>query len=112
VDGIELGMVTCVAGIVSISDHGSMRAYYLEDGSAGRLRTTLFQESETSRHLLETHNYVRVVGRLDVFNNITELRATHMRPVLDMHEPFFPFSRGNGRITVQREALSPVPCTH
>jgi hypothetical protein len=45
--------VTCVAGIVSISDHGSMRTYYLEDGSAGRLRTTCFQESETSRHPLE-----------------------------------------------------------
>lgn len=45
--------VTCVAGIVSISDHGPMRTYYLEDGSAGRLRTTWFHESETSRHLLE-----------------------------------------------------------
>lgn len=46
--------VTCVAGIVAIRDHGSMKAYYLEDGSAGRLRTTWFQESETaSRHLGE-----------------------------------------------------------
>jgi hypothetical protein len=35
------------------------------------------------------HNYVRVVGRLDVYNNTTELRVTHIRPVLDMHEPFF-----------------------
>jgi len=93
VDGIELGVVTCVAGIVAIKDHGSMKAYFLEDGSAGRLRTTWFQGSESGHHLgeqpLETHNYVRVVGRLDVFNNVTELRATHIRPVLDMHEPFF-----------------------
>lgn len=93
VDGIELGVVTCVAGIVSISDHGSMTAYYLEDGSAGRrLRATWFHESGTSRQLgeqLETHSYVRVVGWLDTFNNITELKAMHIRPVLDMHEPFY-----------------------
>jgi len=91
VDGVELGVVTCVASIVTIRDHGSMKAYYLEDGSGGRLRATWFQESETSlgEQPLETHKYVRVVGRLDVYNNTTELRATHIRPVLDMHEPFF-----------------------
>lgn len=32
---------------------------------------------------------MRVVGRLDIYNDTTELRATHIRPVLDMHEPFF-----------------------
>jgi hypothetical protein len=30
-----------------------MKAYYLEDGSGGRLRVTCFQESETSHHLGE-----------------------------------------------------------
>ncbi|KAI9466312.1 hypothetical protein BJY52DRAFT_1241222 [Lactarius psammicola] len=92
VDGIELGVVTCVAGIVAISDHGSMKAYYLEDGSAGRLRTTWSHELETRRQFgerLEMHTYVRVVGQLDAYNNITSLRAMQIRPVLDMHEPFF-----------------------
>ncbi|KAN0140732.1 hypothetical protein V8E53_001176 [Lactarius tabidus] len=92
VDGVELGVITCVAGIVAISSHGSMKTYYLEDGSGGRLCAIWFQEPETSRHLgeqpLEMHNYVRVVGRLEVYNNTTELRVTHIRPVLDMHEPF------------------------
>ncbi|KAH9180655.1 hypothetical protein EDB89DRAFT_51855 [Lactarius sanguifluus] len=64
VDNIELGVVTCVAGIVAISDHGSMTAYSLEDGSAGRLRTTWSRESETSEQF-KTHTYVRVVGHLD-----------------------------------------------
>jgi hypothetical protein len=69
-----------------------MKVYYLEDGSAGRLRTIWFHESETSRQLgeqqLETQIYVRVVGRLDAYNNNTELRAIRIRPILDMHEPF------------------------
>jgi len=34
---------------------------------------------------------VRVVGQLDAYNNITSLKAMHIRPVLDMHEPFFHF---------------------
>ncbi len=52
--------VTCVAGIVAISDHGSMKAYYLEDGSAGRLRTTWSHELETSRHFGKQLEYVRI----------------------------------------------------
>lgn len=54
--------VTCVASVVAIRDHGSMKAYYLEDGSAGRLRTTLFQESETASHHLgeQLLEYVRI----------------------------------------------------
>jgi hypothetical protein len=53
--------VTCVAGIVAISDHGSMKVYHLEDGSAGRLRTIWFHESETSRQLGERQlEYVRI----------------------------------------------------
>ena len=35
------------------------------------------------------HVYVRVIGRLKTFNGINELQATHIRPVRDMHEPFF-----------------------
>jgi len=31
------------------------------------------------------------MGQLDAYNNTTELRATHIRPVLDMHEPFLHF---------------------
>ncbi|KAI9446355.1 hypothetical protein H4582DRAFT_553202 [Lactarius indigo] len=92
VDDIELGVVTCVAGIVAISDYGSMTAYHLEDGSAGRLRTTWSRESETSRQFggqFGMHTYVRVVGQLDAYNHITTLKAMHIRPVLDMHEPFF-----------------------
>lgn len=59
--------VTCVAGVVAIRDHGSMKAYYLEDGSGGRLRVTWFQESETSRHLGEQPlEYVR----LSVFQSL------------------------------------------
>jgi hypothetical protein len=53
--------VTCVASIVAIRDHGSMKVYYLEDGSAGRLRTIWFHESETSRQLGEQQlEYVRI----------------------------------------------------
>jgi hypothetical protein len=34
--------------------------------------------------------YIRVMGWLKVFNRTrNELKATHIRPVLDMHEPFF-----------------------
>lgn len=35
--------------------------------------------------------YVRVTGRLKVFNSTNELNAIQIRPVLDMHEPFFHF---------------------
>lgn len=53
--------VTCVAGIVGISDHGAMKVYYLEDGSAGRLRAIWFHESEISRQLGEQQlEYVRI----------------------------------------------------
>ena len=38
-----------------------MKSYYLEDGSAGRLRTIWFHESETSRQLGEQQlEYVRM----------------------------------------------------
>jgi hypothetical protein len=30
-----------------------------------------------------------VIGQLTVYNGINKLEATHIRPVLDMHEPFF-----------------------
>jgi hypothetical protein len=33
--------------------------------------------------------YVRVIGQLKGFNGINELMATHIRLVVDMHEPFF-----------------------
>lgn len=53
--------VTCVASVVAIRDHGSMKVYYLEDGSAGRLRTIWFHESEISRQLGEQQlEYVRI----------------------------------------------------
>ncbi|KAH9005261.1 hypothetical protein EDB86DRAFT_3071822 [Lactarius hatsudake] len=106
VDGIELGVVTCVAGIVATSDHGSMTAYYLEDGSAGRLRTTWSRESETSEQF-ETHTYIRVVGHLDAYNNITTLKATHIRPVLDMHEPFFHFLEAMVALIYKQKSSAP-----
>ncbi|KAI0306471.1 hypothetical protein B0F90DRAFT_756978 [Multifurca ochricompacta] len=68
-----------------------MKVFYLEDGSAGRLRTSWLLGSgspELEDHL-RVHIYVRVVGRLSAYNGINELKATHIRPVLDMHEPFF-----------------------
>ncbi|KAH9079518.1 hypothetical protein EDB83DRAFT_1280915 [Lactarius deliciosus] len=108
VDDIELGVVTCVAGIVATSDHGSMTAYYLEDGSAGRLRTTWSRESETSEQF-ETHTYVRVVGHLDAYNNITTLKATHIRPVLDMHEPFFHFLEAMVALISKQKSSAPPP---
>lgn len=106
VDDIELGVVTCVAGIVAISDHGTMTAYYLEDGTAGRLRTTWSRESETSEQF-ETHTYVRVVGHLDAYNNITTLKAMHIRPVLDMHEPFFHFLEAMVALISKQKSSAP-----
>ena len=31
------------------------------------------------------------MGRLKVFNGVNQLNAEQIRPVLDMHEPFFHF---------------------
>ncbi|KAH9063335.1 hypothetical protein EDB87DRAFT_170700 [Lactarius vividus] len=110
VDDIELGVVTCVAGIVAISVNDSMTVYHLEDGSTGRLRTTWSRESETSRQFGEqfaTHTYVRVVGHLDAYNSNISLRAKHIRPVLDMHEPFFHFLEA--MVALISKQKSPAP---
>lgn len=32
---------------------------------------------------------MRVIGRLNAFNGVNRLKASHMRLVTDMHEPFF-----------------------
>ncbi|KAI9509643.1 hypothetical protein F5148DRAFT_1186114 [Russula earlei] len=94
IDGMELDMVTCVAHLVQIGPYhdNSGRAYFVEDGSAGRLRVSQFSWSESNPLLegsLKEHIYVRVMGRLKNFNGKNQLIAVHIRPVLDMHEPFF-----------------------
>lgn len=63
-------------------------AYFLEDGSGGRLRSTPLLGSETNIQL-GIHVYVRVTGVLKVYNSVNELGLIHIRPILDMHEPFF-----------------------
>ncbi|KAI0006131.1 hypothetical protein BJV74DRAFT_802339 [Russula compacta] len=90
VDAIKLDMVTCIAGIVDMYESNSSNVYVLEDGTAGRLRVrwSLNSEPDPLKSLKE-HMYVRVTGRLRVFNSINELSAIQIRPVLDMHELFF-----------------------
>ncbi|KAI0256803.1 hypothetical protein BJV78DRAFT_1278433 [Lactifluus subvellereus] len=88
VDGIKLDKVTCVAGIVDIREYDSAKVYILEDGSGGRLRSIWLLGSETNLQL-GIHVYVRVTGMLKVYNGVNELGGMQIRPVLDMHEPFF-----------------------
>jgi len=93
-DGIKVDRVTCVAGIVNIHEYPTMKKYVLEDGSAGRLSMilSLTLKSEIDplvEEALQAHVYVRVIGRLKVFNGVNDLQATHIRLVRDMHEPFF-----------------------
>jgi len=92
VDGIELDMVTCVVHVVEIRRSGSKITYDVEDGSSGHLRAVQFIASESSllpEESLREHVYVRLMGRLRVFNGRNELKVMHIRPVLDVHEPFF-----------------------
>jgi len=95
VDGIKVDMVTCVAGIVQIREYDGTgkRFYFVEDGSVGRLCVSWSLGAQIDPQLegsFEENMYIRVMGWLKVFNGTrNELKATHIRPVLDMHEPFF-----------------------
>jgi len=93
-DGIRVDRVTCVAGIVNIREYSSMKKYLVEDGTAGRLSVILSWPIKSEidplvEEALQSNVFVRVIGRLKAFNGINELQATHIRPVRDMHEPFF-----------------------
>ena len=59
-----------------------------------------------------TQRYVRVMGRLKVYNGVNQLNAEQIRPILDMHEPFFHFLEAivafvsNQRISVRNTRCS------
>ncbi|KAH9996787.1 hypothetical protein BJV77DRAFT_127865 [Russula vinacea] len=85
-DGIKLDRVTCVACIVETREYDFAKVYILEDGSAGRLRVLLGSGTYQD---FGTQVYVRVMGRLKVYNGVNQLNAEQIRLVPDMHEVFF-----------------------
>jgi len=78
--------------VIEIRQSGSRITYDVEDGSSGRLKAVQFLGPESStlpEESLKEHIYVRLMGRLRVFNGRNELKVMHDRPVHDVHEPFF-----------------------
>jgi len=93
IDGVEVGQVTLVAQVVSITVQTTNSVFFLDDGT-GRIEARLWvdtsvEDSVTSGDYGKEGQYVRVTGVLKLFSNKRYVNATHIRPSTDPHELYF-----------------------
>ncbi|KAK6356232.1 replication factor A protein 2 [Orbilia javanica] len=97
IDDVEVGNVTFVAQIRSISDQETSSTYKLEDGT-GSIEVKLFRDNRNSmvdddgengpsrENGLQINSYARVVGNIKQFNNKRNITTQNVKPVTDFNE--------------------------
>ncbi|KAF3317725.1 replication factor A protein 2 [Orbilia oligospora] len=97
IDDVEIGHVTFVAQILSISDQETNSTYKMEDGT-GSIEVKFFRgernsmvdddgENESSREAgLQINTYARVLGNIKQFNNKRNITTQSVKPVTDFNE--------------------------
>ncbi|KAI0065397.1 nucleic acid-binding protein [Artomyces pyxidatus] len=92
IDNIGIDRISCVASVIEMYQTERQRVWYLEDGSKGRIKVMKWIGGQDSQDLFDQiheHRYIHVIGTLESYHGINQLVAFHVRPVLDMHEPFY-----------------------
>nr|CAG8468743.1 8265_t:CDS:10 [Entrophospora candida] len=88
IDDHEVGYVTFIAVINSVSSYTSNTDYIMEDGS-GLIDVKIWQDNDhemTTNNDIKENIYVRVVGNLKTFNNIRHVIALQIKPLEDFNE--------------------------
>ncbi|CAJ0912443.1 15128_t:CDS:2, partial [Entrophospora sp. SA101] len=88
IDDHEVGYVTFIAVINSVSSRASNTDYIMEDGS-GLIDVKIWQDNDdemTTNNDIKENIYVRVVGNLKTFNNIRHVVASQIKPLEDFNE--------------------------
>ncbi|KAH9843057.1 uncharacterized protein C8Q71DRAFT_735700 [Rhodofomes roseus] len=90
IDEVEVGQITVVAQVVSITSQTTNCVYWLDDGT-GRIEARHWvdvgTEDDAERWGGITENtYIRVMGSLKSFGNKRYINATHLRRIKDPNE--------------------------
>lgn len=93
IDNNEVGAVTLVAQIMSITPQATNTTYWLDDGY-GRIECRHWADSNSEEDAekwggLHESQHIRLTGSLKMFNSKRYINASHIRPVKDFHEVYY-----------------------
>ncbi|KAK6499789.1 replication factor A protein 2 [Arthrobotrys musiformis] len=88
IDEVEIGNVTFVAQIRSVSDQETTSTYKMEDGT-GSIEVKQFKDNRNlmvEDEGLQVNSYARVLGNIKQFNNKRNITTQSVKPVTDFNE--------------------------